>query len=71
MLIISDEEDRVVPIRTVAYRVDNLGDEALASTNVAARPRAWVLVILQGRIQDPERRIDKGYGGECPGLGIL
>src|SRR5207247_5497045 len=67
VLVVGDEDDRVLPARALPEGVHDLRDEVLAGPNVVGR----MFVGLEYRAVDGlilvERRIDERDGGQRPG----
>src|SRR5262249_49095080 len=57
MLVVSDEDDRVLPEWPTAYRVHHLRNERLASLDIGGR----MLVILELDAEQTKVRINKRY----------
>src|SRR5215467_1905841 len=57
MLVVSDEDDGVLPERTIANRVHHLRNERLASLDIGGR----MLVILELDAEQTKVRINKRY----------
>ncbi len=55
MLVVQDEDDRILPERPIANRIHDLRDVKLPALNVGGR----VLVILKRVAFEAEIRIDK------------
>jgi hypothetical protein len=55
MLVVQDEDDRILPEGPIANRIHDLRDVILPALNVGGR----VLVILKGVAFEAEIRIDK------------
>ncbi len=65
MLVVGEEQNRVLPVGTFAQRVDDLGDEQLAFANVG-----WRMLVVFGHRADAESRFDERHRRQLSRGGI-